>query len=298
MTSTRVIGPGHDEWPEYLAQIPDPPPQLFVRGEVLPDGERTVAIVGTRRPTAAGVDAARTFARGLSQAGFAIVSGLAVGIDAIAHEATLEAGGHTVAVLGCGLEQPYPKRNLTLRQKIENRGTVITEYPSEVTPSPDRFPKRNRIIAGLATAVIVVEGGLKSGARITAERALDYDRSIFAVPGSLRNPMAATPNALIRAGQAALVTDVKHITDELAPGLVWQSENGNVSAVALGEDERRVILFLEETPVTVDVLCRGTGFNFGESAIALSRLEVRGMIRRTLLGYQLTESGLRLRASC
>jgi DNA processing protein len=270
---------------------------LYVSGCRILAGKKAVAIVGTRRPSAAGVHAARTLATGLAQAGFAIVSGLALGIDTVAHAAALDAGGYTLAVLGCGISQPYPKQNLKLRARIAELGTLVTEYPSDTPPLPAYFPARNRIIAGLCAGVIVIEGGRKSGARITAARALDYNRSVFAVPGSIRNPMAQCPNELIRNSLATLITDAKHVTDELAPGLVWFADGSRGgSAVALDERELEILDFLDDVPVALDVICRERGLSFGEVALALSRLEVRGFARRAVTGYELSESGVRARA--
>ncbi|HYI46759.1 MAG TPA: DNA-processing protein DprA [Actinomycetota bacterium] len=293
----RIIRPNDNEWPHYLKEIPDPPKSLHLLGLPINAGEKAVAIVGTRRPTAAGIHAARTLAAALAQAGFAIVSGLAMGIDAVAHNAALEVGGYTVAVMGCGISRPYPKSNLKLHERIAELGTLVSEYPSETPPQPGYFPQRNRIIAGLSAGVIVIEGGVKSGARITAARALDYNRNVFAVPGSIRNPMAKCPNELIRNALATLITDAKHVTDDLAPGLVWSKPaEGTPTAVALDEREVDILGFLDDAPVALDVICREKGLTFGEVALALSRLEVRGFVRRTVMGYELAEGGLRARS--
>nr|MBA2724788.1 DNA-protecting protein DprA [Actinomycetota bacterium] len=195
-----IVDRTSDEWPPMLDELG--PSQKVTRlhrlGLPLPTGAPAIAIVGTRRPTLAGIEIATLLSRGLAQAGFTIVSGLAVGIDAAAHAAALEAGGRTVAVLGCGLAQRYPRRNMKLRQEIEEKGTVLTEYDDDITPAPFNFPQRNRIVAGLSAGVVVVEGSIKSGALVTARLALEMNRSIYAVPGSLRNPMAQGPNHLIK----------------------------------------------------------------------------------------------------
>ncbi|HEY7875166.1 MAG TPA: DNA-processing protein DprA, partial [Actinomycetota bacterium] len=171
----RVITPADEEWPPQLDELGParPPKQLFVRGRPLEAGRRTVAVVGARRPTAAGIEAAETLTRGLVEAGFAIVSGMAMGIDAAAHAAAIDAGGYTVAVLGCGLDVIYPARNRQLRARIESAGTLLTEYPEGTEPAAFHFPERNRIVAGLAAAVLFVEGGERSGGLITARAALD-----------------------------------------------------------------------------------------------------------------------------
>lgn len=300
---TRVVRQENDEWPAYLDELGSHPTplELFARGEPIRWGERAVAVVGTRRPTASGVHAARTLTRGLAEAGFAIISGLAVGIDAVAHTAALEAGGYTLAVLGCGLDYPYPRENLRLRSRILEVGTVVSEYPHDTAPLPAYFPARNRIIAGLCAGTVVVEGGHKSGALITARIALDANRSVFAVPGSVRNPMAAAPNELIRTSQASLVTHFKHITDDLAPGLVWATSADDrplTKPVALDEEERTVLALLEETPLPVDFICKETDLSSGEVALALSRLEVRSLAVRRYGGYELSDAGARARKSC
>ncbi len=298
MKERRTIFAGHDEWPERLAQVHPVPTQLHVRGRPLQDVENCVAVVGTRRPTAAGVEAARSLTKGLVEAGFVIVSGLAMGIDSIAHETALKNGGITVAVLGCGLDQVYPKRNRSLKERIEKHGTVVSEYPHETESAAWRFPERNRIIAGLSAGVLIVEGSFRSGALITAREGLDAEREVFAVPGSIRNPMAAAPNELIRTDQAGLVTDVKHITDVLAPQLIYpRPVDEVVGPVALDEGEKTLLFLLDDTPVSTDLACRETGMSVGEAAISLSRLEVRNFVRRRRAGYELTEAGARVRHS-
>jgi DNA processing protein len=181
------------EWPGCLSELGphDPPTRLFVDGIPLDPHAKALAVVGTRRPSGAGLDAVRRLATGLAEAGFVVVSGLAVGIDAAAHEATLAAGGHTVAVLGCGLDVDYPSPNRRLKALIATKGTLVSEYPDGVPPSRHTFPRRNRIIAGLSLGVVIVEGAMTSGALVTARLALDCDRNVYAVPGSPRNPMAS-----------------------------------------------------------------------------------------------------------
>jgi DNA processing protein len=238
------------------------------------------------------------FATGLAEAGFTIVSGLAMGIDAAAHRACLEAGGYTIAVLGCGMDVDYPARNGSLKKRIAEVGTVVTEYRPGTSPEPFRFPQRNRIVAGLARGVLYVEGGEKSGGLITAHAALDFNRSVFAVPGSIRNPLAAGPNELIRTGQAALVTEVKHICDDLEPGLVWDGRPAvglQTAPIALEESEARVLMFLDDKPVSAELICVKLGIRPGEAALALSRLEIRGFVTRRATGYEIASGGARAR---
>lgn len=298
--SRRILS-GSPEWPQALNELgPHVPPEwIHALGRPIPDPRGSIAIVGTRRPTAAGFQAARQMARACAEAGFAVVSGMAVGIDAAAHEATLRAGGHTVAVLGCGLDVDYPARNRRLKAKIVRHGTLVSEYPHGEQPYPAHFPERNRIVVGLARAVLVVEGGLKSGALITARLALDADRAIFAIPGSLRNAMADGPNELIRTGQAALVTDPRHIFDELAPGLVWHDPVNRLDpkAPALEAEEIEVLSLMDDVPISLDRIAESVGMSLGRTSLALSRLEVRGLIVRRRMGYEITDAGGRVRST-
>lgn len=298
--SDRLITPSDAEWPARLNDLAPGAPVdfLFLRGRPLAVDDRTIAIVGARRPTAAGIEAAEMFARGLVEAGFCIVSGLAVGIDGAAHRAALDAGGYTIGVLGCGLDIDYPERNSTLRRRIAELGTLVTEYPEGTPPNTYNFPRRNRIIAALAKGVLFVEGGQQSGGRITVRVALDLDREVFAVPGSIRNPMAAGPNELIRTSSAALVSEVKHVIDEIEPGLVWDASRAARAAggrIALADDEARILRFLDDTPVSPDVICDRLEMKPGEVALALSRLEIRGLAARRSAGYEVTQSGARAR---
>ena len=291
--AVTTLSPGDSGWPPGLDDLADRPDPLFVRGESLDPAAHHIAIVGTRRPTLAGLEVAGRLARGLAEGGFVVVSGLAVGIDAAAHKGALDAGGTTVAVIGCGLDIDYPKRNRALRRRIEEHGTVVSEYEQGQQPMPFNFIHRNRIVAALADATIVVEGAINSGALITARRAHDLNRSVFAVPGSLRNPMAAGPNHLIKTAQASLVTSFKDVCDELAPRLVWEAQAKG--AMPVSEDEAAVLAALDDAPAVPDKLASAIDIPRGRIALALSRLEVRGWALRTHAGYALSESGARHR---
>jgi DNA processing protein len=273
-----------------------PVARLFAAGRPLPEAP-AVAVVGTRRPTGAGVDAAAALSAGLAEAGFVVVSGLAVGIDAVAHRAALEAGGHTIAVLGCGLDVDYPASNARLKREIVARGTLVSEYPLGTAPARWRFPERNRIIAGLALGVVVVEGGPTSGALVTARLALDANRNVYAFPGSVRNPMARGPNELIRTSRAALVLGVEHLFEDLAPHLAWDRpptpDRG--PAESLGPDDEAVLGALDDAPLAPDRLGSVTGLAPGRVAVALARLEVRGLAGRSGGGWLVTGAGGRVR---
>ena len=295
----RVITPGSSEWPESLDELGphDSPTRLYVAGRDIDPGARAVAVVGTRRPTAAGIEAAQMIARGLAQANFVVVSGLAIGIDAAAHRASLEVGGHTIAVIGGGMDLNYPKNNLALRKKIDAEGTIVTEHPEGVPPHQHHFPRRNRIIVGLCEAAVVVEGSIKSGALITGRIALDANRDVFAVPGSIRNPYAAGPNELIRCMEATAITEVQHIFDELAPGLVWGDDSLPLGPVGLDDSQARVLGVLDDTSVTADFIVAQTQMAQGLVLLTLSKLEIRGFARRWNGAYELTASGARIRTA-
>lgn len=299
MTARRITR-SDPEWPAALdeAALERPPSALFLEGSPLPPRGRSVAVVGSRTPTAPGLEMAARLARGLVEAGFAIVSGLAVGIDTAAHRAALDAGGYTAAVLGCGLDVDYPRRNSGLKRRIASTGTLVSEYAGGVAPKPGNFPERNRIIAGLCESVVFIEGSEKSGGLITARFALDANRSVFAVPGSVRNPLAAGPNELIRTSQASLVTDVHHILQELAPGLVWGDAAGGapVGDPLVNPDEARLLLYLDDVPLPVDRICMELSLTCGKAAMLLAALEVRNFIVKRPGGYAVTETGARIRS--
>lgn len=296
-SSRRITRRSH-EWPAVLDELADPPIELYFDGAPLDLQPGAVAIVGTRRPTAAGIEAAGSFATGLAQAGFVIVSGLAVGIDAAAHRGALEAGGRTIAVVGCGLDVDYPAKNTALRARIRTSGTIVSEHPHGTPPAPFRFPQRNRMIAGLASATVIVEGDLHSGAMITARIALDANRDVFAVPGSIRNPMAEGPNRLLAKGLAAAAPDVATILDDLAPGLVWPAGPGSAGAAAeLSGPEGTVLDRLDDVPVSLEHLSGIVDLEPGALGLALSKLEVRGLAVRRSGGYEITARGARCRAA-
>jgi DNA processing protein len=296
-TATRLLKPNGGEWPTQLNELGPhrTPLTLFAEGKPLPKSERAIAIVGTRRPTHSGLELAGEFARAVTEAGYAVVSGFALGIDATAHRACLEAGGHTVAVLGCGLDVNYPERHGALRRQVRARGTLVTEYEPGTPPHSYHFPSRNRIIVGLVRAVIVIEGGLRSGALITARIANDSDRTVFAVPGSPRNAVAIGPNELIRRGEAALVANPEHLFEALAPEVTWDRPYQPGDRPDLSDSELRVLHALESVPINADQICNAFKLQPGEVSLALAKLELRGLARRTRTGrFEITEAGIRI----
>jgi DNA processing protein len=203
-------------YPQRLKDIYDPPPVLFARGKVDLLGTLMLGVVGTRRPTAYGTQAATKLSKDLAASGLTIVSGMARGIDTTAHKAVLESGGNTVAVFGCGADQVYPAENKKLADRLAQEGLVVTEFPMGTPAFPQNFPVRNRIIAGMGAGVLVVEGGQYSGSAITAKLAMDQGREVFAVPGNIMSTMSWGPNLLIKQG-AKLVQDWNDVVVELSP---------------------------------------------------------------------------------
>jgi len=267
------------EYPSRLREIHDPPPVLYVKGELLPEDETSITVVGSRKCTSYGKEAARRIVRELVESGFTIVSGLALGIDAIAHRAALEAGGRTLAVLGCGLDIVYPKENRRLAGEIAESGALLSEYPLGTKPKPEHFPRRNRIMSGISLGVLVVEAKERSGALITAEFALEQNREVFAIPGSIFSPSSRGTNRLIKEG-AKLVQSAEDVLEELNPHIIPKRLSAKPSLPA-SEDERegRILSLLSEGPLHIDELCRRSGIPAGDMAGLLTLLEMKGAIR-------------------
>jgi DNA processing protein len=255
-----------DEFPPLLRAIHDPPKHLHLRGGATPDllQRPSVAIVGARACSPYGAQVARMLGRELAAAGIVVISGLARGIDGEAHRGALESGGHTVAVLGCGIDRDYPATHASLACKIAERSLIVSEYETGVEPAPWRFPARNRIIAGLCAATVVVEARERSGALITADFALEEGREVFAVPGEITSALSAGTNALLRLGATPLTTadDVLETFGlEPAPAKPGPSHE-----------------LLEHLPASVDELARATQLEAGGLAAALAELELAGLV--------------------
>jgi DNA processing protein len=260
------------EFPRGLASIFDPPVGIFVRGaeaEELLD-RAVVAIVGARSCSPYGASVARTLGRELAGAGLVVVSGLARGVDGEAHRGAVEAGGTTVAVLGCGVDRVYPAAHAELARRVMERGLIVSEYAPGVEPAPWRFPARNRLIAGLAAATVVVEARERSGALITADLALEEGREVFAVPGEITSALSAGTNALLRIGATAL-TSAADVLE--AYGLV-AAESGPVE---LSLSAERVLAELRDRPAAADELARALEEPAAEVATALVELELAGL---------------------
>ena len=293
----RIITPSDGGWPSQLNDLGSGrPKKLHIEGDDLPEKEKCIAIVGTRLASAAGLSLARTFAMRFVQAGYVVVSGMARGVDTAAHRGALEAGGRTIAVMGCGLDIAYPARNTRLKSEIAHRGTTISEYEDDAPPNAFHFPQRNRIIAALGRGTVVIEGGLKSGALITARDALDLGRDVYAVPGAPGDPRSEGPNLLIRSGEAALVTHPDQLFEDIAPQIAWDTGYlpGAKSHALPGPEELEVLRALSTVPCTADEIVLTVDLPPGRVALALSKLEVRGLATSTRGGaYLLSETGAR-----
>ena len=285
-------------YPVRLKEIFDPPPLLYARGRLELMGELTLGIVGTRRPTAYGTAAAARLAKDLAGAGLAIVSGMARGIDTAAHRAVLEAGGSTLAVFGCGVDEIYPSENRKLAEQMSKNGLILSEFPMGTPPYPQNFPIRNRIIAGMSVGVLVVEGGEYSGSAITAKLAAEQNREVFAVPGNITSKMSWGPNLLIKQG-AKLVQEWNDVVVELQADdrrrLVErcrnrlnlkdaESKDPAQSSLGFGLDGMgRVVLnqLQPDAPVTLDFLVETLAETSASEIIAaLFELELAGMVRQ------------------
>ena len=274
----RFVEPGEAGFPDRLRAIHDPPPGLFVRGaaglELL--ARPCVAIVGARACSAYGSSVAQSFARELAAAGVVVVSGLARGVDAAAHRGALDAGV-TVAVLGCGVDRDYPRAHAALAAAIAVQGLIVSEYPPGVEPAPWRFPARNRLVAGLSIATVVVEARERSGALITADLALDEGREVLTVPGEITSRLSHGTNALLRLGAtpATCAADVlEAIGVEPVPA---RPERGH----PLDERLAAVLAAVADAPASIDEVVRSIGASPGEVAGALAELELRGLVNES-----------------
>jgi DNA processing protein len=279
----RLVAWGDVEYPRALLDIADPPPAFYYVGRPELLTRRAVAIVGSRNATPQGVEHAEAFAAALSASGFTIVSGLAVGIDAAAHRGGLSAGGSSIAVVGTGLDRVYPARNRDLAQRLAREGGMLSEFALGTPPLPENFPRRNRLISGLARGVVVVEATLHSGSLITARLAAEQGRDVFAIPGSIDSPFSKGAHRLIREG-AKLVETAQDILEELGAAAEAQATNANrapneAAAPSPGEGPvARVLAALGHDPAGIDLLVRRSGLSAESITVALVELEVAGRV--------------------
>jgi DNA processing protein len=276
MPPKRTLLRGQDGWPPRLSAIPEAPERLRVRGELGPAAERRVAMVGSRRTDPYGVELAREIAGGLARAGVCVVSGGAEGIDGAAHEAALDAGGRTIAVLGCGVDVVYPAGHARLfRRILDAGGALVSEYEDDAPGARWTFPARNRIVSGLSEAVVVVRAGAKSGALITAEWARKQGVPVLAVPGDVREEGSTGPLALLRAG-AKVAAAAEDVLAEL--GLSGQlALPMKEAAPALDGDEAAAWRALGRSPLHADEIARAAGLDPRRALAALLTLELAGL---------------------
>ena len=266
------------DYPGLLRQIPDAPPVLFVRGTLTPADEWSVALVGTRKATVYGREVTHRLATDLVQNRVTLVSGLARGIDSIAHKAALEAGGRTLAVLGCGVDYIYPAEHRKLAEAIVENGALVSDYPLGTRPEAANFPARNRIISGLSLGVVVVEAGIKSGALITADFALDHGRDVFAVPGSILSPASAGCNRLLHDG-ASIVTEVGDILEPLHLDQVSEKQLAR-EILPANATEAAILERLTAEPRHLDELSREIELPVETISSTLVMMELKGMTRQ------------------
>lgn len=278
-SGVKVLTWESDDYPELLREIPAAPPLIFVRGSLEPVDRWSVAVVGTRRLTAYGRQITRDLVAGLARNGITVVSGLARGIDAVAHRAALEEGGRTIAVMACGIDKVYPPEHRDLaHQIVDGHGAIISDYPFGSEPESAHFPARNRLISGLSLGVLVVEAGEKSGALITSRFALEQNREVFAVPGNINSPVSVGTNNLIQQG-SKLVTRVEDILEELNLKMVAELAMANVVLPETAE-EAALISQLSSQPLHVDELGRLTGLPSSLVSSTLTMMELKGMVQQ------------------
>ncbi len=277
----RIVLLTDSEYPELLREISDPPPFLYVRGN-LSNCTKNIAVVGSRSPTRYGIFTAKRLCEELASLDMTVVSGLARGIDTAAHIGALSGKGKTVAVLGSGLERIYPSENTKLFQKIIENGAVISEFPLNAGPDPFHFPIRNRIISGMSLGTVVVEAAQKSGSLITARFAVEQNREVFAVPGSVHSFKSAGTHSLIRQG-AKLVETARDITDELFPTIKTISYRKEISRALpdLSDDEKTVLNALCSYPIHIDDLVRKLDMEPGKISGILLELELKDIVQQS-----------------
>jgi DNA processing protein len=276
----KIVTSGDEGYPRRLKDIYDPPPVLYVRGDIKKQDELAVAIVGSRKTSPYGRWFTERVSRELAQQGVTVVSGMARGIDSVAHQGALSEGGRTIAVLGCGVDIVYPRENRRLYEQIMDHGAVVSEFPMGSPPESGHFPKRNRIISGLSLGVVVVQAGKGSGSLITANYALEQGRDVFAVPGNVGAESSQGTNQLIKEG-AKLVVSSGDILEEILPQ--WRRDENKIEEVEdrgkrLSEEERRVYALLGDAPLHIDAIIRETQLEPGKVSSLLLNLELKGMV--------------------
>ncbi len=278
-SGARALTWHDDEYPPRLKEIYDLPPVLYVRGSLLPGDERSVSVVGTRKPSAYGREAAYRLSYDIARSGVTIVSGLARGVDAIAHRAALDAGQRTIAVMGSGVDVIYPREHSSLAEQILENGALVSEHPLGTRPDAQHFPRRNRIMSGMTLGTVVIEASEQSGALLTANHALEQNREVFAVPGNIFSPTSRGTNRLIRESGAKLVVDHVDVLQELNLSAVGQQ----IEMAALfpqDDNEAKVLRFVTYDPVHIDEIVRSASLPASTVSGALAMMEIKGLIKQ------------------
>jgi DNA processing protein len=279
----KIIPFGSEFYPARLRSIADPPPCLYVKGEICQEDDKAVAVIGTRSASHYGRRVARDLCRGLVSLGFTVISGMARGIDGVAHDEALNAGGRTIAVLGSGVDRAYPPEHQKLYHRISESGAVISELPLGAPPLAFNFPARNRLISGLSAGVVVVEATEKSGSLITAAIALEQGREVFAVPGEVGSSRSRGGHRLIRQG-AKLVESVDDILEEIAPQLVARTGQSASLVRRLPVDAhpeiRKIFDLLQERSLHIDEVIEASGLSISRVSQILLELELQGFLKQ------------------
>ncbi len=280
-SGTKILTFWDNDYPKNLKKIYDPPAFLFLKGQFIPADEFAIAIVGTRLPSSYGKFCAERLSQDLVQKGFVIVSGLARGIDTLAHQTALRAGGRTIAVLGSGVDIIYPAENYRLYNQISENGVVVSEFLLGTKPDAPNFPRRNRIVSGLSLGVLVVEAGLKSGALITANYSLEHNREVFAIPGNINSPKSVGCNRLIMEG-AKLVLGVEDIVNELAPQLDHLARQNRIqrAQITLSSEEKKLLDSLSAEPIHIDAIAAENNISISQALGILLSLELKEMVKQ------------------
>jgi len=275
----RIVSFWDENYPRLLKKIYDPPAFLFYKGTILPEDDTTLAIVGTRIPTPYGKMVTELISKELVENGFTVVSGLARGVDTIAHQSAVKNNGRTLAILGSGLDKIYPPENKKLAGEIEQKGSLISEYPMGTKPDAGNFPRRNRIISGLSMGVLITEAGMKSGALITAFQALEQNREVFAIPGPINSGKSTGTNQLIKEG-AKLVQNILDILRELEGQIGYKAKKTEQNITSLNDVEKDIYTVLGAEPLHVDQIVLQTRKSIPEILVALLTLELMGLTRQ------------------
>ena len=277
--NVSIVTLGDPSYPNNLTQIYDPPPLLYVRGDLQPGDDLAISMVGSRLTSNYGRITTERTAADLARHGVTIVSGMARGIDSAAHRGALSAGGRTIAVLGCGVDIVYPPENRRLFEEITAHGAVVSEFPLSTPPDGMNFPRRNRIISGLSLGVVVVQANARSGSLITARLALEQNRDVFAVPGNVGMAGSRGTNRLIKQG-AKLIESAADILEEVLPRFQHQGLESEDRKPSLEEEEERAYQLLEDDPVHIDSIIAQTGMSASDVSAILLQLELKGLVQQ------------------